>query len=114
MLATQSGGRILGPDNNLTGQIDRCIADANVFYRISFNPPAAKHADEYHDLKLLTDKVGLTVRTNTGYYDQPEYSRPDSGPSFVGVRAPSDSGENRDTSIAAKQGACWRPGRKGH
>lgn len=47
--------------------------------------------------------MGLIVRAYTGYYDQPEYSRPDSGPSFVGVRAPSDFGENRLTSIAAKQ-----------
>jgi VWFA-related protein len=103
VLATQSGGRILGPDNDLAGQINRCVAEANVFYQISFNPPTAKRTDEYHDLKVLTDRVGLTAHANTGYYDQLEYSRPDSGPSFVGVRAPSDSGENHDPSIAAKQ-----------
>lgn len=71
VLATQTGGKILGPDNNLAGQIDRCIADANNFYRISFDPPAAEHADEYHDLKVTVEKPGITVRTNTGYYNQP-------------------------------------------
>ena len=70
VLATQTGGKILGPDNNLAGQIDRCITDANNFYRISFDPPAAEHADEYHDLKVTVDKPGFTVRTNTGYYNQ--------------------------------------------
>ena len=38
VLATQTGGLILGPDNNVAGQIDRCIDDANAFYRVSFQP----------------------------------------------------------------------------
>lgn len=71
VLAAQSGGKILGPDNNLVDQIDRCIRDANAFYRISFDPPTASHADEYHDLKVVVDKAGATVRTDTGYYNQP-------------------------------------------
>jgi VWFA-related protein len=72
VLATRSGGLILGPDNDLAGQIDRCIADANAFYTISFDPPATEHADEYHDLKVEIGKPGLTVRTMAGYYDQPQ------------------------------------------
>jgi len=75
VLVTQTGGQILGPDNDLAGQIDRCIADANVFYRISFNPQPALHADEYHDLSLQVDKPGMTVRTSTGFYDQPNGNR---------------------------------------
>jgi len=71
VLAVQSGGRVLGPDNDLAAQIDNCIGDANVFYRISFDPPHADHADEYHDLKVVVDKPGMTARTNTGYYNQP-------------------------------------------
>jgi hypothetical protein len=53
------------PDNDLVGQINRCVSDANVFYRISFDPAHAEHADEYHALKLLVGKPGLTVRKNT-------------------------------------------------
>jgi len=71
VLAVQTGGRILGPDNDLAGQINACIADANSFYRISFNPPPAGSADEYHELKLQIDKPGLAVRTNAGYYNEP-------------------------------------------
>jgi VWFA-related protein len=71
VIVTQSGGRIFGPDNDLAGQIDSCVADANAFYRLSFDPPPAGHADEYHDLKVQVSQSGLTVRTNTGYYDQP-------------------------------------------
>jgi VWFA-related protein len=71
VLALQSGGRILGPDNHLVAQIDSCIAEANSFYTLSFNPPVATHADEYHDLKIEVSQPGLTVRTSTGYYNQP-------------------------------------------
>jgi VWFA-related protein len=71
VLAIESGGRILGPDNDLAGQIDACIADANAFYTLSFNPPAAEHADEYHDLKVQLGQAGLTARTNSGYYNHP-------------------------------------------
>ncbi len=71
VLATQTGGQILGPGNDLAEQIDRCITDANVFYHISFDPPPAAHADEYRDLRVQVSKPGLTVRTNSGYYNQP-------------------------------------------
>jgi VWFA-related protein len=71
VLVTQTGGKILGPDNNLAAQIDSCIADANAFYTLSFDPPRAKKANEYHDLKVEVSKPGATARTNTGYYDQP-------------------------------------------
>lgn len=71
VLAIQSGGLVLGPDNDLVGQINRCIAGASAFYRISFDALRADHADEYHDLKLEIDRPGLTVRTSSGYYNQP-------------------------------------------
>lgn len=71
VLVTQTGGKIMGPDNDVVTQINQCIDDADAFYRIGFDPPAADHADEYHDLKLLVDRPSLTVRTNTGYYNEP-------------------------------------------
>ena len=39
VLAVQSGGRVLDPNNDLSGQIASCIEDLNPFYRISFVPP---------------------------------------------------------------------------
>jgi VWFA-related protein len=71
VLAIQSGGRVLGPDNDLAAQIDSCVQDASAFYTLSFDPPRADKANEYHDLKVLIDKPGLKAQTNTGYYNQP-------------------------------------------
>jgi VWFA-related protein len=71
VLAVQSGGQVIAPDNDIAGQIDRCIQDAGAYYAISFNPPPADKANEYHDLKVEVDKPGLSARTNTGYYNQP-------------------------------------------
>jgi len=72
VLVTQTGGKILGPDNDLVSQINRCIDDANTFYRISFDPPPAQLADEYHDLSVsVADHPGVVVRTNASYYNQP-------------------------------------------
>jgi VWFA-related protein len=72
VLVVQTGGRILGPGNDLAEQINECVADASAFYSISFNPPPAGHADEFHGLKVQIAKPGLTVRTNTGYYNEPK------------------------------------------
>ncbi len=71
VLAIQSGGRALVPDNDLTSQIETCVRDATAFYRLSFDPPRADRANEYHDLKIEVDKPGLTAVTRTGYYAQP-------------------------------------------
>jgi VWFA-related protein len=71
VLVTHTGGRILGPGNDVAAQINACIEDADAFYQVSFNPPAAEHANEYHDLKIVVDRPGVTVRTATGYYAEP-------------------------------------------
>jgi VWFA-related protein len=71
VLAVQTGGSIYGPDNDMTAQINRCVKDAGAYYTLSFDPPPAAHANEYHDLKVLIDQPKLTARTSTGYYNQP-------------------------------------------
>jgi len=71
VLAIQTGGRALPPDNDLAGQISACVQDAGAFYTVSFNPPPADKPNEYHDLKVEVDKPGLTAHTDTGYYNQP-------------------------------------------
>jgi VWFA-related protein len=95
VIAVQSGGRVLEPaddlrsdimhtgltdrkpDFDLVKQINSCVEEANDFYAISFNPADTENTDEYHDLKVEVSAPGLTVRTNTGYYDQPYlYDRP--------------------------------------
>jgi VWFA-related protein len=71
VLVNQSGGRSLGPDNDLVAQINTCIAGSSAFYTVSFNPPAAEHVDEYHELKVEVALPGVTARTSAGYYNQP-------------------------------------------
>jgi len=73
VLAVESGGRsvALGNAAEMASQLDECIAAASAFYTLSFDPPLAKHANEYHDLRVQIDQPGITARTNTGYYNQP-------------------------------------------
>jgi VWFA-related protein len=71
VIATESGGRVLGPDNDIAGQINTCIEDAKAFYTLSFDPPPAAQADEYHDLKVQVGQPEMAARTNSGYYNQP-------------------------------------------
>jgi VWFA-related protein len=74
VLAIQSGGLVLNRSYDIVSQIQECMREANTFYTLSFNPGAAKHTDEYHDLTVLVDKPGLAARTTTGYYNQVFYS----------------------------------------
>jgi len=74
VLAIQSGGRVLGPGNDLVSKIDNCIQEASAFYTLSFDPSPADRPAEYHSLQVRISVTGLTARTNTGYYDQPYYS----------------------------------------
>jgi hypothetical protein len=71
VLAVQSGGRVLSPNNDLSGQLADCLDDLSASYTISFDPPHAEQADEYHELKVIVNRGGLIVRTNSAYYNQP-------------------------------------------
>ena len=71
VLAVQTGGLALNSSNDVTGLLERCVADASDYYQISFSPPPAEHRDEYHQLEVRVAKPGLTARTRQGYYSQP-------------------------------------------
>lgn len=73
VFAVQSGGRVLDSSEELSVQIEACVAEANDFYTFSFNPAAANHPNEYHELKIQVRNLDLTARSNSGYYDQPFY-----------------------------------------
>jgi VWFA-related protein len=72
VLAAQTGGQNLGPSNDLAEQIAQCVTDADSFYQLTFEPTPTERAAEFHALKLSVNRTGLTIRTNTGYYDQPQ------------------------------------------
>jgi VWFA-related protein len=76
VLATQSGGLVLYGNNNIQDSITRCTDDLNAFYVLSIETPPADRPNEYHALQLKVGTPGLTVRTRTGYYSQPEAGPP--------------------------------------
>lgn len=71
VLATQTGGKVLNSNNDLTQLIASCLVDAKAYYTLSFIYPPADHPDEYHSLEVKVDKPGFIARTRTGYYAQP-------------------------------------------
>jgi hypothetical protein len=74
VMAVQSGGRAFDQSGDPFAQMDQAVAEAGVFYTLSFDPLPAEHFDEYHALQVQIGRPGLTVHTNTGYYDQPYYA----------------------------------------
>jgi VWFA-related protein len=73
VLAYQSGGRVLNSNNDVTGEIEACDADANSFYVLSFDGLPGDGPNEYHGIEIKIDKPGLKARTRSGYYAQPEH-----------------------------------------
>jgi len=73
VLAYQSGGRVLNSNNDVTGEIEACDADANTFYVLSFDGLTGDGPNEDHALEIKIDKRGLAARTRSGYYAQPEH-----------------------------------------
>jgi VWFA-related protein len=73
VLAIHSGGRALVAPGDLGDQIASCIDEARSYYTLTFDPAAAKHVDEYHELAVHVDKPGLKARTSTGYYAEPTF-----------------------------------------
>lgn len=71
VMAIHSGGLALGAANDIAGLLQECVADAAPYYEISFEPPAAKQADEYHHLEIKVAAPGLGARTRQEYYAQP-------------------------------------------
>ena len=73
VLALQSGGGVLQGNFGAVDQISKSAARANSFYTITFDPPRTETIDEYHELKVVIGKPGLTVTTPSGYYNEPSY-----------------------------------------
>jgi VWFA-related protein len=71
VIATQSGGRVLNSNNDVTGEIAMFVADANAFYVLTFEGLPGDGPDEYHSLQIKLDRSGLKALTRTGYYAQP-------------------------------------------
>jgi hypothetical protein len=68
VLAEHSGGRALASGRDVLGEINTAIRDAGTYYQLSFEVPAGEQPNEYHELRVKTDKPDTTARTNASYY----------------------------------------------
>ncbi len=71
VLSLQTGGLTLESQSNVTGMIEKCLADADSWYQISFTPLPADKPNEYHHIEIRLNQHGLIARTRTGYYSNP-------------------------------------------
>jgi VWFA-related protein len=75
VLAIQSGGQALASSNDITGLLQKGMADTAAYYELTFDPPPADRADEYHHLQVQLNNPNLIGRTLQGYYAQPYSTR---------------------------------------
>lgn len=71
VLVTHSGGVAFPTTNGIADDIRKCLSESVPYYEISFDSPAAKSPNEYHQLQVKVAGDGLKPRTLTGYYAQP-------------------------------------------
>ncbi|HUP04920.1 MAG TPA: VWA domain-containing protein [Bryobacteraceae bacterium] len=71
ILSDQTGGRVLNSSNDIAGELEKCLADAKVYYTITFDAPKGDGPNELHTLDVRICKSGLTARTRMMYYAQP-------------------------------------------
>jgi VWFA-related protein len=71
VLATQTGGLALNSSNDITAQIDQCVADANAFYTLTIDAAPADKPNDFHSIDVRVETPGLITRTRNGYYAQP-------------------------------------------
>jgi VWFA-related protein len=71
VLAAQSGGRVLNSSNDVAGEIERGVRDANAYYVLSYEMPAADGPNDYHAIEVKMSQSGLKAQARSGYYDQP-------------------------------------------
>jgi VWFA-related protein len=71
VMAEHSGGRVLVNGNDIKGEINAAMQDADIYYTLVFEAAPPTEATQFHALRVQLDKPGLTVRTSAGYYVRP-------------------------------------------
>ena len=71
VLARQSGGQALNSSNDITEQVNRCVADADAFYTLTIDPTPSDRPNELHTVDVKVETPGLTARTRSVFYGQP-------------------------------------------
>jgi len=80
LLADQTGGLFLGNTNDLSGALQKALADSS-YYLIGYHPDAmtfdAKHGPlRFHRLEVRVKRPGLLVRWRKGFLGNPDSDRP--------------------------------------
>lgn len=73
VLAIQSGGLAIESNSDVTGNIQRCLADLQSWYQITFDPAPGDKPNEYHHIDVKTGQSNLVARTRDGYYANPQF-----------------------------------------
>jgi VWFA-related protein len=70
VFAAQSGGLALTAGNDITAFLQRCLADSEAYYEISYIPTLGDARGPYHHVEVRVAKSGLAARARQGYYAQ--------------------------------------------
>jgi VWFA-related protein len=70
VIATQTGGLALRSSNDITQQINHCLADVDAYYTLTLEMAPADEVNAFHGLTVKVAPGGLTARTRNGYYSQ--------------------------------------------
>jgi VWFA-related protein len=71
VLAVQSGGLAMHGNTDVAGNLQKCLADTESWYEITFDAVPGEQPNQYHHIQVVVDKPGLVARTRDGYYSQP-------------------------------------------
>jgi VWFA-related protein len=70
-LVQQSGGQTQDESDGIPNAIAECMRDAEFFYVLAFDFPASPTPHQLHLLRIMVNRAGANVRTNTVYYAEP-------------------------------------------
>ncbi len=85
VFADQSGGLVLNGSNDISGLIQRAVAQSSGGYELTFTPSPGERDNEYHELQVKVQRPGVAVHTTAGYYARPVFP---GGPLPLPVPAP--------------------------
>jgi VWFA-related protein len=71
VVAVHSGGLVLNVNNDIVGELNRCIADASAYYTLTLDKSSTDKPDVYHAIDVKVDTPKVTARTLRGYYTRP-------------------------------------------
>ena len=72
VFAIHNGELFLTASNDVKGEIQRCVRDANSYYALSFDPPAPDGPNFYNSIEVKIDRPDVKAQTLSGFYARPE------------------------------------------